>query len=284
MLYKLISKLNGSNRVIKEIKDALNLHTFDISALTGNLQIQRALLREKYGRFVMETDKPVAYDSPDHASPWGTIRDNSVDQRFNAKLINWILPHDLRLLDLGCSGGGQVRSFIEQGCLAVGVEGSDRSFRALRAEWATIPEFLFTADITSPFRVRRSAGNEPFRFTVVTLWEVIEHIHRDQLGRVWENIKAHLAPNGVVIMSVSNISDMQGGVELHQTRESPAWWLDHLQANGFMNHPEALAYFGNDWVRWNANAPGSFHFVLSRSGADPVAADRLRRLAPKAAG
>lgn len=110
MIFKLISRLNGSNRVIKEIKDALNQHAFDVTALTGNLQYQRARLRDQHGRFVVNTEKPVAYDSPDHLAPWGTGRDNSVDHRFNGKLINWILPYDLRLLDLGCSGGGQVRS------------------------------------------------------------------------------------------------------------------------------------------------------------------------------
>jgi 2-polyprenyl-3-methyl-5-hydroxy-6-metoxy-1,4-benzoquinol methylase len=282
MLFKLISRLNGSNRVIKEVKDALNQHAFDLTALTGNLQFQRARLRDQYGRFTLTTDKPVAYDSADHIAPWGTARDNSVEQRFNAKLTNWILPYDLRLLDLGCSGGGQVRSFIEQGCLAIGVEGSDFSMRQLRAEWATIPEFLFTADITSPFAIRRDGSSETFRFTVITLWEVIEHIHRDALPQVWQNIERHLAPGGVVIMSVSNISDVQGGVELHQTRESPEWWQAELERNGFRHHPDAKAYFGNDWVRWEANAPGSFHFVLTRSGEEPIGAERLARLVPAA--
>ena len=52
-----------------------------------------------------------------------------------------------------------MRSFIEQGCLAVGVEGSDLSMRALRAEWATIPEFLFTAtDFNSYVTVSLAEG------------------------------------------------------------------------------------------------------------------------------
>ena len=282
MFYKLISKLNGSNRVIKEVKDALNQHAFNLTALSGSLQAQRARLHDKYGRFAIDTAKPVAYDSPDHISPWGTARDNSVDLRFNAKLLNWILPYELRLLDLGCSGGGQVRSFIEQGCLAIGVEGSDHSFRNLRAEWGTIPEFLFTADITSPFSIRRQGSEENFLFSVVTLWEVIEHIKRDDLKFVWQNIERHLAPGGVVIMSVSNISDVRGGVELHQTRESPEWWRTEIESNGFRSHPEANAYFGNDWVRWEANAEGSFHFVLSRRDETPIGMDRLSRLSPAA--
>jgi hypothetical protein len=117
---------------------------------------------------------------------------------------------------------------------------------------------------------------------VITIWEVIEHIQRKDLPMVWENMKRHLAPGGVVIMSVSNISDVQGGVELHQTREQPAWWKAQLEAAGFRNHPEALAYFGNDWVRWDANAPGSFHFVLSRRDEVPIGMDRLKRLRPSA--
>jgi 2-polyprenyl-3-methyl-5-hydroxy-6-metoxy-1,4-benzoquinol methylase len=282
MIFKLLSRLNGSNRVIHAIRDALNQQVFDVTGLTGSLQYQRTRLRDQYGRFVVHTGKPVAYDSPDQLAPWGTGRDNSVEPRFNKKLINWILPYDLRLLDLGCSGGGQVRSFIEYGCLALGIEGSDLSMRNLRAEWATIPEFLFTADITSPFTVSGMGSSEPFRFTVITLWEVIEHIHRDALAQVWQNIERHLAPGGVVIMSVSNISDVHGGIELHQTRESPQWWQAELERSGFRHHPEANAYFGNDWVRWNANAPGSFHFVLSRRSETPIGMERLSRLAPVA--
>src|SRR3990167_2627697 len=100
----------------------------------------------------VETDYPVALDSPDHLEPWGTKQDNSVNKRFNKKLIK-LFGHTPNVLDLGCAGGGFVRSIIKQGGLAVGIEGSDYSKKIKRAEWAKIPDNLFTADITKPFKL-----------------------------------------------------------------------------------------------------------------------------------
>lgn len=45
------------------------------------------------------TEKPVAYDSPDHLMPWGTRQDNSTNLAFNVKLARWIDPADLRVLE-----------------------------------------------------------------------------------------------------------------------------------------------------------------------------------------
>ncbi len=215
----------------------------------------------------VHTEKPVAYDSPDHVMPWGTKQDNSTNLPFNLKLARWIDPADLRVLDLGCSGGGFVRTVLQMGCLAVGIEGSDYSKVRGRAEWSTIPDYLFTADVTEPFRVTgRRLGEEPrpLRFTVITAWEVIEHVHRDKLGRVLENIDAHLEPNGVVVMSVSPRPDVVNGVALHQTVEGPDWWLKLCERNGFVHHGAAVRYFRDDWIRSEPNAPQSFHLVLTR--------------------
>jgi hypothetical protein len=88
------------------------------------------------------TDHPVAYDSPDHTTPRGTINDNSFNRVFNDKLVA-ALGSGIRVLDLGCSGGGFVRSLVDQGIEAYGIEGSDHSRRTKRAEWATIPERVF---------------------------------------------------------------------------------------------------------------------------------------------
>ncbi len=73
--------------------------------------------------FRVETDFPVAYQSDDHLHPHGTIRDNSRNYRFNLRLYRMLgYRKDLSLLDLGCAGGGLVRSFLEDGFDAVGVE------------------------------------------------------------------------------------------------------------------------------------------------------------------
>ena len=85
------------------------------------------------------TQKPVALDSPDHLMPWGTRQDNSTNLQFNLKLARWLPLETLSVLDLGCSGGGFVKSVLDMGCLAVGLEGSDYSQVRARTEWATIP-------------------------------------------------------------------------------------------------------------------------------------------------
>src|SRR4051794_1825047 len=122
----------------------------------------------------IETQKPVAYDSPDHIQPVGTALDNSTSRRFNRKLFDYIPPREVRLLDIGCSGGGQVKSILDDGGFAVGIEGSDYSRKKKRAEWATIPGHLFTADVTVPFTLSEedgAGGRSPLRFNVITAWE-----------------------------------------------------------------------------------------------------------------
>src|SRR5262249_488147 len=104
----------------------------------------------------LETSKPVAYDSPDHLGPVGTANDNTTNPRFNRKLFAY-LP-DVRLLDIGCAGGGLVKSIIDDGGFAVGIEGSDYSKQRRRAEWATIPDRLFTADAAGAFRPLVGSG------------------------------------------------------------------------------------------------------------------------------
>ena len=90
--------------------------------------------------YELRTDHPVAYRSDDHLYPRGTIFDNSTNHRFNCQLYELLnFQPDLRFLDLGCAGGGLVRSYLEDGYFAMGLEGSDSSKRKRSGEWDTIP-------------------------------------------------------------------------------------------------------------------------------------------------
>src|SRR5437763_1568188 len=100
--------------------------------------------------FSLDCTKPIASDSPDHLVPRGTKNDNSRNRLFNRKAELLLTKKQLRVLDFGCTGGGFVKDCIDDGHIAVGLEGSDYSKRAHRAEWATIPQSLFTCDITAP--------------------------------------------------------------------------------------------------------------------------------------
>lgn len=54
----------------------------------------------------LKTNYPLATSSPDFISPWGTRRDNSRNPRFNKKIYRLFPNKVIRVLDLGCSGGG----------------------------------------------------------------------------------------------------------------------------------------------------------------------------------
>ncbi len=191
----------------------------------------------------IETEYPVAVDSPDHIKPFGTANDNSLSYAFNRKLFDVIPARDVRCLDLGCAGGGFVRSILEAGGFAVGLEGSDYSLKVRRAEWGTIPDYLFTADATKPFRLL-NCSPEPVRFNVVTGWEFWEHIKEDDLDAVVENIKRHAGPGALLIGSISSREEFH-----HQTAQPKDWWVREFQARGLRHDPALEQHFGHDLVR-----------------------------------
>lgn len=226
----------------------------------------------------LQTSAPVALESPDHLVPWGTKRDNSRNHRFNEKLYA-LFPGvpQLRVLDLGCAGGGFVRDCLNDGCLAVGLEGSDYSRRFQRGEWTTINEFLFTCDITSDFRLFMD-GSDPrecLQFHVVTSWEVMEHIPESALQSVIDNVKRHLLPGGLWIASICPSEDVVGGVRLHQTVQPKEWWINRFAAAGLHHVPAYVDYFNTQFIRGPKYGalPESFHVVLT---TDPSAAPSSR--------
>lgn len=229
-------------------------------------------------------EREVAFDSPDHLMPWGTRRDNSKNPRFNQKLYKLYSGRQrpLKILDLGCSGGGFVKDCIDDGCLAIGLEGSDFSRRYRRAEWRTIPEYLFTCDVTRGFDVLREGNSEPERilFDVVTCWEVIEHFTESGIDGVAENVRKHLLPDGMWIMSVSPNEEVIGGVRLHQTVEGRDWWIRKFDRLGYRHCESVVRYFNTQFVRGpKYGGPGSFILALTHGGAAPVDPPRERQLA-----
>lgn len=219
-------------------------------------------------RVRIDTESEVAYTSPDHLLPWGTKRDNSVNRRFNDKLYR-LYPRfgeQLKVLDMGCSGGGFVKSCFDDGCLAVGVEGSDFSKKLGRAEWRTIPEYLFTCDITKRFDLwlETRASRDRLVFDVITSWEVIEHIAENDLAPLAANVQRHLAKTGLWIMSVSPNEEVIHGTRLHQTVRQKDWWIKTFGGLGLTHLEAYVAYFNTQFIRGpKYNAPGSFHLILS---------------------
>lgn len=249
---------------------------FGSTSRIGRLFLERCMQDEtsetsekEMERIIIETQKPVAFDSPDHIQPWGTARDDSTNPAFNRKLFWWLPTEAISVLDIGCSGGGFVKSILDEGGFAIGVEGSDYSLKRRRAQWATIPDNLFTCDATEKFEIFRLKSRTEkvhLKFNVITAWEFIEHISEENLPSVFANIDNHLAEHGVVIMSVSPNEEIIDGVKLHLCVHDRSWWYRKFEELGFQNHERAVSFFGNDFVRWEENAPGSFHVILTRKG------------------
>jgi SAM-dependent methyltransferase len=222
-------------------------------------------------RIILTEAVPVAAASVDHLVPRGTRQDNSRNPRFNEKLYA-LFPYSkrIRVLDLGCSGGGFVRDCAEDGLLAAGLEGSDFSRQNKRAEWKTIPDRLFTCDITAPFRLELESdgGRGPLTFDVITAWEVMEHIAEKDLPGVASNVARHLEKGGLWIMSISPADDIVGGINYHQTVRPRPWWLAKFAEFGWVHLPEYVAYFNTQFIRGpKYGGPRSgFHLVLGRPG------------------
>ena len=208
------------------------------------------------------TEHPLAAWSPDHIHPKGTATDSTVLPEFNKKLFS-LIP-GVRLLDLGCAGGGLVCSVIKDGGFAVGIDGSDYSAKTGRAEWPCIPGNLFTADITRPFTLTEDDG-QLLLFDVVTAWEVLEHIPQPLIPAMMANVAAHLKPDGLFICSISTEHDHWQGYDYHVTVHGEDWWAGAMAMLGWAERPDVFAYFDPDWVRGPRNGMMSFAAVFSRA-------------------
>ena len=224
----------------------------------------------------IETAQPIAMQSADHKWPRGTIYDNSLNRRFNLKAYDYFRQKpELRLLDLGCAGGGLVRSFIEDGHFAVGVEGSDASRRLRSGEWDNVPYHLFTADISEPFCVLDSRG-EPLAFDIITAWDVLEHIPEEKLSGLIENIRRHLAPGGMFVSSIDMLpdGDLVTGAIYHVTLRPKSWWVERFAAAGLIeksDHPFGVQDFvrghGQGLRDWDPADGNAFHLVACHRAA-----------------
>ncbi len=230
----------------------------------------------------LETDHPVAISSNDTKFPRGCKNDNSIAPRFNRKLYQLFKgAKPLRVLDLGCAGGGFVRSLLDDGHFGVGLEGSDYPLINQTGEWSTISNHLFTCDVTKPFRLADRDTDQPLLFDAITAWEVMEHIPDEALPRLIENLDGHLAPGGLLLFSIATFLDWdyQTGVVWHVTVKPRTWWEDRFADLGFEvedEHP-----FGkDDWLRgsgqcrgdWHEDDGLGFHIALRRKTNSGVAA------------
>lgn len=205
--------------------------------------------------FNVLTNHPVAVNSVDHQKPLGAKGDNNFNVKFNKKVLKVIKSRPVYILDIGCAGGAMVRTFVEMGQVAIGIEGSNYNLIHRTNEWPHIPDYLFTADATKPFTVTNSSGR--VKFDLVTAWEFWEHIETNDLAMVIKNIKRHLKPGGLMIGTINTKPSARP--EYHRTVREPAFWIGLFEKKGFNYCTDLYNYFDPDWVR---KCRGSFPLVM----------------------
>lgn len=202
--------------------------------------------------WTLVAERKIAFDTNDHLFPRGTKNDNSRHPRFVATCKSLLGKGPIRHLDLGCAGGGLVWDFTRRGHHSVGIEGSDYSLRDQRAEWRTIPDRLFTADICYPFHFEDQAGNT-IAFDIISAWELFEHIPEAQLSGLLANIIAGLRPGGYLVASIATFMDKDPvtGSIYHHTIQPRSWWEDQFKKVGLM--PVVEGFVVSDFVRGRGN-------------------------------
>ncbi len=184
----------------------------------------------------LETDYPVAIDSPDHIAPAGTVVDNRTDKDYVRAVKNYF-DNDLKVLDMGCAGGQMITDFIEEGYTAVGLEGSTHVLTGAGSHnWNKHHnKNLFNVDLSKPFQLFH--GDKPLKFNFIHSWDVIEHIHPDDLGVWFDNVKNHLTDDGVfccVLAATPDYEYINGELVIrHRSMFNSAEWLNIFFDNGF---------------------------------------------------
>ncbi len=229
-------------------------------------------------QFQLQTDHPIAFASKDRIVPGGSMCDLSTSKPFAKKCRDLFPTRSFALLDIGCSGGSFVETvlslgdnnFIEKSQIfAVGLEGCEFSLARQRAAWARIPNNLFCCDVTEKFTLFNTNVFEhtrqivPFRFDVISAWEVFEHIPENKLNQLLKNIVDHLMPDGIVVGSVSSQSGFH-----HETLRSREWWLNKFAEYNLHFNQRIYDVLNPDWVR-GPNEPNSFNVALKRRNICP---------------
>jgi SAM-dependent methyltransferase len=259
-----------AQQTMRGITGNFNFQLHDIANQLAD--VRQLLMRERCGVNPLDllTDYPIAVNSNDHIQPRGSRKDNTRSLRFCNACERHFQRLPLSFLDLGCAGGGLVFDFLVRGHLAMGLEGSDYSLKNQRAEWRTIPEYLKTCDIVKPFRLEDRKTRQLKHFDIISMWEVLEHIHQDDLPTLFSNIRNHLKDDGLFLGSIALRHDTVDGIDYHKTVMPQQWWVDAFTQHGLSIMYEHNFAF-NDFCRGTGNGPedsdfskdpgAGFHFV-----------------------
>jgi len=229
----------------------------------------------------LKTTKDVAYDSPDHLCPIGTINDNFSSIGLIGEITEYFNNRQITVLDLGCAGGQFVADFIGQGDIAVGLEGSSHALTGTgKKNWKKYyNKNLFLCDITEDYQLYDDGV--PMLFDVIHSEEVFEHISPEDVDSLLLNIFKHLKEGGIGIFGISLVPDVRNKdgeamvppfasedktigyndelFVLHQSVFPAKWWKEKIESIGFkifkngIHTDNCFGYIFNHSVRYAGN-------------------------------
>lgn len=185
----------------------------------------------------VKTERKIADYSADHQKPKGSFQDNYSSPALLDEIKNYFKKEDIRLLDLGVAGGQFVRDAHDRGWFAVGLEGSDSAIVGEGSKnWSELQNrCLFLADISENFEI--ISKGKLIEFDFIHSEEVLEHINEDKLDTLFNNIRKHLSPDGIVFLGIAMFPDeeiIDGKLyTYHVSVHDKKWWKEKIEKNGF---------------------------------------------------
>ncbi|MES2832655.1 MAG: methyltransferase domain-containing protein [Pseudomonadota bacterium] len=254
------------------------LRKWYIESMPATLKLEQQSAFAKVHDIKIATDHPIALTSNDHLEPDSTTEGLVRPTQFVRHCID-VLGPDIRCLELGAGAAGLLFEYIQNGLVAIGIDGSDYCKKNRIGYWPLIPGNLFTCDLTHPFRFHREADSETMKFNLITAWEVFEHIAEADLSQTLANVATHLEPEGYFIGSISMIEYLdKNGRPYHVTLKPRTWWKEKFEKEGLYivdDHPFNARLFcrGNgprfqDFHNYFNQPEDGFHFAARKVSPD----------------
>lgn len=166
------------------------------------------------------------------------------NRQFNQHIYKLITNHPIKILDIGCGGGGFIEDCVNDGHCAIGLDGN-KFYKDLSLQsWQIIKNNLFTCDIGQDFTILED--DKIIQFDIITTFEFLEHIHPEDINTVMSNIKKHSKYGTYLLYTASSRPDRG-----HLTIKSKEEWTNLFNEIGYKN---INLDFGKDFIR---NEPDS---------------------------
>lgn len=173
------------------------------------------------------------------------------NHRFNDKVYQ-LLNKNLFYMDIGTGWGGVVEDFINDGHMAVGIDGFYVYEKYLPYLWEKyLNTNFFLTNAAKPFHILWN--DERVYFDVITSFEFQEHLFENDQDIYIKNVYNNLKKDGYYICGISYSE--QGG---HVTVRDRAWWIKKFNEHKFNECSELYEYFGNDFVHFLGNS----HYLI----------------------